>query len=191
MQKQKQAAPQDRERINDQIRVPKVQVIDETGQNLGVISTMEAKRRAADAGLDLVEVSAKTNPPVCKIMDYGKVQYSKQKKQQAARKKQHAVKTKGLRLTPNTEDHDLKTKTDQLLKFLSQGNKVAIEVRFKGREVHHADRGREILQSLIDAAEEIAVVEGRGIEHQGKKMFVTLVPGKPKPKKEKEAKRAS
>lgn len=180
MQKQQQSAPQTRERINDQIRVPKVQVIDEAGENLGIINTVEAKSRASSAGLDLVEVSPNAKPPVCKIMDFGKVQYSKQKKNQASRKKQHAVKTKGIRVTPNTEEHDLNTKLSQLRKFLAQGNKVALEVRFKGREVHHADRGMEILTTLISAVEDIAVVEGRGIEHQGKRMFVTLIPGKPK-----------
>ncbi len=187
MQKQQQPAPPERERINEQIRVPQVQVIDETGTNLGAMPTAQAKTLALEAGVDLVEVSPKSRPPVCKIMDYGKVQYAKQKKQHAARRKQHAVQTKGVRLTPNTEENDLKTKLNQVLKFLSQGNKVVLEVRFKGREVRHADRGREVLETLITGTEDVASVEGKGIELQGKRMIVTLIPGKKQKQKQKKS----
>lgn len=187
MQKQQQPPPQ-RERINEQIRVPQVQVIDQSGTNLGLMPTIQAKGLAAEAGLDLVEVSGKTLPSVCKIMDYGKVKYAQAKKRHAAKKHHHAVKTKNVRMTPNTEENDLRTKLTQVRKFLTQGDKVTLEVRFKGREVRHASRGREVLETLIAGTEDLSSVEGRGIEHQGKRMFVTLAPGtKPKKSTEKSA----
>lgn len=189
MQRQQKTNPrQERERTNDQIRVPQVQVIDQNGTNLGVISTAEAKRLASQAELDLVEVNSKKKPPVCKILDYGKMQYSKQKKQHAAKKKQHQVKTKGIRVTPNTEENDLKTKVNQARKFLEKGNKVAIEVRFKGREMRHTERGREIIDTLVTETQDIADVEGK-VQLQDRRMTLTLKPAN-KPKKAKEDKKA-
>ena len=148
-----------RARINERINCPKVRLIDETGEQVGIISTKEAQERAEDAGLDLVEVSPNAEPPVCRIMDYGKFLYEQSKKQAEARKKQTVIEVKEIKLRPKTEKHDIDFKVKNIRKFLTQKNKVKITVRFRGREIVYADeQGRETLRKIGEAIEDIAVI---------------------------------
>ncbi len=148
-----------RAKINDQIRSREVRVIDEEGEQLGVLAIAEAQAKAEDAGLDLVEVSASADPPVCRIMDYGKFRYEESKKQAEAKKKQSVVEVKEIKLRPKTEKHDLDFKVRNIRKFLQQKNKVKITLRFRGREIVYANTlGRELLNKIADSLEDVAVI---------------------------------
>ncbi len=141
------------------ITSPQVRVISEDGEQLGVISKSEAIDRAADIGLDLVEVAAKSDPPVCRIMDYGKYRYEESKKQADARKKQTVIEVKEIKLRPKTEKHDLDFKIKNIRKFLDKKCKVKVTVRFRGREIMYSDvQGRATLQKIADALEDVAVI---------------------------------
>ena len=135
--------------INEQIREKEVQVIDEAGQKMGVMKTFDAIRIAEDKNLDLVLVAPNGNPPVCKIMNYGKYKFEQAKKEKEARKNQKTVETKELRVTPNIEDHDFGFKAKNARKFLEDGNKVKVTVRFRGRELNYVKLGEEILNKFI------------------------------------------
>ena len=177
-----------RERVNDQIRRPRVQLIDVDGNNLGVVVISEARRMADEALLDLVEINGKVDPPICKIVDYGKLKYERSKKEQQARKKQHSQKIKEVRFSLSIEENDLQTKINQIRKFLGEGNKVQANVNFKGREVAFKNRGREIIDTVITALTEVAKLEGE-VSMDGKTMsavFVTLPKKKNQKKKEKD-----
>ncbi|MBD3282464.1 MAG: translation initiation factor IF-3 [Candidatus Portnoybacteria bacterium] len=137
-------------RSNEQIRVPEVRVIDETGGNLGVLNTREAIAKAKEKGLDLIEVSAKANPPVCRITDYGKYQYDQEKKKKKQQSKQKKSELKGIRVGFKTSSHDMETKAKQADKFLQKGNKVRIEMFLKGREKAHRDLAREKLEDFLN-----------------------------------------
>ncbi|MBI4791433.1 MAG: translation initiation factor IF-3 [Deltaproteobacteria bacterium] len=146
-------------RVNDQIREKEVRVIDADGEQLGVISTDEALRKAEAVGLDLVEVSASAEPPVCRIMDYGKYRYEQSKKQAEAKKKQAVVEIKEIKLRPKTEKHDLDFKVRNIRKFLAQKNKVKVTLRFRGREIVYADSlGMELLNQIAGLLEDVAVI---------------------------------
>jgi translation initiation factor IF-3 len=141
------------------ITCSQVRVISEDGDQLGVIPKTEAIDRAADVGLDLVEVAAKSDPPVCRIMDYGKYRYEESKKQAEARKKQTVIEVKEIKLRPKTEKHDLDFKIKNIRKFLANKNKVKVTVRFRGREIMYSDvQGRETLKKIADALEDVAVI---------------------------------
>ena len=136
-----------------------MRVIDADGNQLGVISTEEALAKAETAGLDLVEVSASAEPPVCRIMDYGKFRYEQSKKQAEAKKKQAVVEVKEIKLRPKTEKHDLDFKVRNIRKFLAQKNKVKVTLRFRGREIVYADSlGRELLNQIATILEDVAVI---------------------------------
>jgi translation initiation factor IF-3 len=136
-----------------------LRVIDADGNQLGVISTEEALAKAETAGLDLVEVSASAEPPVCRIMDYGKFRYEQSKKQAEAKKKQAVVEVKEIKLRPKTEKHDLDFKVRNIRKFLAQKNKVKVTLRFRGREIVYADSlGRELLNQIATILEDVAVI---------------------------------
>lgn len=136
-----------------------MRVIDENGEQLGVIPTDEALRKAEAAGLDLVEVSASAEPPVCRIMDYGKYRYELSKKQADAKKKQAVVEIKEIKLRPKTEKHDLDFKVRNIRKFLAQKNKVKVTLRFRGREIVYADtHGMELLNQIAVSLEDVAVI---------------------------------
>ena len=126
-------------RINEQIRVPRVLLIDEEGTKLGEFLTRDAINLAADRGLDLVEVAPNARPPVCRISDYGRMKYERKKQEALARKNQVQVQTKEVKVRPKTDDHDIQFKVTAARKFLSQGNKVKVTVRFRGRELAHRD----------------------------------------------------
>lgn len=138
----------DETRVNDHIRVPKVRVIDEDGEMLGVMATRAAIERAQESGLDLVEVSPNAEPPVCKILDYGKFRYQQQKKKNEAKKKQKTIEIKELKLRPSIEEHDLGVKLRAANRFLENGDKVKFTLRFRGREMAHQQLGMKVMNRV-------------------------------------------
>jgi len=169
----------DENRINERIRVPEIFLIDETGAQIGVMATREALNMARERGLDLVEVAATARPPVCKILDYGKLKYTKKKKTQEAKKKQTVVTVKEIQLRPRTEEHDLETKFRHMVEFLLRGDKVKITVMFRGREVAYAVQGREMLERVIRSTEAFAAPESWP-KLEGRRMICVIGPtGKP------------
>ena len=137
-----------KERINNQITASTVRLIDPEGKMIGVVNTREALRRAEEAGLDLVEISPTAEPPVCRILDFSKYYYQKEKKVREARKKQHEIEIKEIKFGPNTEEHDYNFKKNNAIKFLKQHNKVKFTIRFRGRQMAHKDRGYGVLDNL-------------------------------------------
>jgi len=148
-------------------------LIDPEGKQLGIVSTAEALKRAEEFGLDLVEVAPHANPPVCRIMDFGKYKYEKSKKEKEGRKRQHVITVKEIRMRPKTEDHDLETKLRQARKFLEQKNKVKFTVIFRGRELIYQDMGRQILEKVVDHLSDIAQPEGN-IKMEGRRMILVM-----------------
>src|SRR5580693_8610961 len=148
-------------RVNHRIRVPEVRVIGADGGMLGVLQTHEALRMAQEQGLDLVEVNPKAEPPVCKILDFGKFKYDEKKKAKEAKKKQSVVEIKEIKLRPKTDDHDLQFKTRAAHRFLEAGHKVKFTVRFRGREITHPEKAQEQLDWIVKQCEEIANIEVR------------------------------
>ncbi|MBX3461391.1 MAG: translation initiation factor IF-3 [Planctomycetes bacterium] len=167
------SGPQQEHRINRRIRIPRVQLIDHEGNNRGELPTEEALKLAEEAGLDLVEVSPTARPPVCKIMNYGQYKYSLKKR--AKGNKAHQAKVKGVRLHPNTAEHDVQVAMKKCTGFLDRGDKVLIQVWFKGREIAHSERGDEILRRFIEALKDISKVESP-IRREGKRMHLLLTP---------------
>ncbi|MBL8682635.1 MAG: translation initiation factor IF-3 [Myxococcales bacterium] len=162
-------------RVNHRIRVPEVRVIDDSGAQLGIMSSSEALRLAQDRGLDLVEVNPKAEPPVCKVMDYGKFKYEEKKKANEQRKRQTTVEIKEVKVRPKTDEHDLDTKIKHIKRFLEEGNKAKITVRFRGREVTHPEKGREVVDDIIKALEGLIVVEQMPVM-EGKAMTALIAP---------------
>ena len=160
--------------INGQIRVKEVQLIGTNGEKLGVISTREALDKAAEQNLDLVLVAPNGNPPVCKIMNYGKYKFEQAKKEKEAKKKQKVLEIKEIRVTPNIEEHDFEFKAKNARKFLEDGNKVKITVRFRGREVNNSKLGENVLNKFIEKLEDISTVEKK-TKLEGRNMFIILV----------------
>lgn len=173
--RQAQRGPQIR--INQRIRVPEVRVIGDTGDMLGVMPTHEALRRAQEKGLDLVEVNPKAEPPVCKILDFGKFKYDEKKKAREAKRKQSVVEIKEIKLRPKTDDHDLQFKTRAAIKFLEAGHKVKFTVRFRGREITHPEKAQEQLDWIVQQCNEVAQVEVRPAMEQ--RTMTLLVAPKP------------
>ncbi len=145
--------------INEQIRDKEVRLINEDGEMMGIMSSAEALRLADDAGLDLVKISPKAKPPVCKIIDYGKYRYEQSRKEKEAKKKQKTFELKEIRMSPNIDTNDLNTKMNAARKFLSKGNKVKVTLRFRGREMAHISESKHILYDFAEGLEDIAVVE--------------------------------
>jgi translation initiation factor IF-3 len=170
--------PQQRQfqiRVNHRIRVPQVRVIDANGEMLGVLDTHEALRRAQDQGLDLVEVNPKAEPPVCKILDFGKYKYEEKKKAGEAKRKQTVVEIKEIKLRPKTDDHDIAFKTKAARRFLEAGHKVKVTVRFRGREITHPEKAQEQIQLIISQIEDLANVETRPMM-EARAMSVLVAP---------------
>lgn len=159
--------------INEKIRFKEVQVIDEQGQKLGVMSSNDALDIALDKKLDLVLVAPNGNPPVCKIMNYGKYKFEQAKKEKEAKKKQKTSEIKEIRITPNTEDHDFNFKAKNARKFLTDGAKVKITVRFRGRELNYAKAGEDLLNKFAEELSDIANVDKKP-SLEGKNMFIIL-----------------
>ncbi len=158
---------------NRQIRAKEVQLIGENGEKVGVISFESALEKAEEKNLDLVLVSPNGKPPVCKIMNYGKYKFEQAKKEKEAKKKQKILEVKEIRVTPNIEEHDFSFKAKNARKFLEDGNKVKITVRFRGREVNNSKAGEAVLNKFIEALEEVSVVEKKP-KLEGRNMFTIL-----------------
>jgi translation initiation factor IF-3 len=161
--------------INRNIRAKEVRVIDPDGNQIGVIPTYKAIAVANDFGLDLVEISPNANPPVCKIMDYGRYKYELTKKRQEAKKKQATFQLKEIKLRPKTGEHDLNTKVSHIKKFIERKDKVKVTVIFRGREITLSQLGRELLERVIQETEEIASVEQQP-KFEGRTMIMVLSP---------------
>ena len=167
--------PKSGPRYNEFITVPKVRVIDDEGENLGVMLTQEAMERAYEIGLDLVEVSPTADPPVCKFLDIGKFKYEAQKKANIARKTQRTQELKEIKMRPNIDDHDYDTKMKKVHDFIGEGDKVKITLRFRGRELSHQQLGMQLLQRVAENVAEIAKVEAYP-RMEGRQMLMVLSP---------------
>ncbi len=161
--------------MNGQIEVRKVRLIDETGDNVGVVATDDAIDRAENAGLDLVEISPNADPPVCKILDFGKFKYQAQKRANEARKKQKTIEVKEIKMRPNIDQHDYDVKMRSMLKFLNEGDKVKVTLRFRGREMAHQNLGMRVLERVRDDLDEISKVE-QFPKMEGRQMTMVISP---------------
>ncbi len=159
--------------INEQIKDKEVRLIGQDGEQLGIMSTREAMKLAQEAELDLVKIAPGANPPVCKIIDYGKYRYELIRKEKEAKKKQKTVEIKEIRLSPNIESNDLNTKINAAKKFISKGNKVKITLRFRGREMAHMHSSKHILDDFAQELAEIATVE-KAPKLEGRSMSIVL-----------------
>ena len=169
------AVQKDGPRVNDEIRSREVQLIDQDGTNKGVVDFNTAYKMAQDAGLDLVEISPNTTPPVCKILDVGKYKYQAQKKAAEARKKQKVVEVKELKFRPMIDDHDYDVKLRAMQRFLEEGDKVKVTLRFRGRELAHQELGSKLLNRVKDDTATIAKVESDA-RFEGRQMIMILAP---------------
>lgn len=161
--------------INDMIKAPNIRLIAADGEQLGVVSREDALNKAADAGLDLVIVAETADPPVCKIMDYGKFKYEEQKKKNEARKKQKTIDVKEIKLRPGIDNHDYDVKMRSMRKFLDEGDKVKVTMRFRGREMAHQDLGLAVLHRVRDDLEELGKIE-QFPKMEGRQMVMVLAP---------------
>ncbi|AVA19985.1 translation initiation factor IF-3 [Rhizobium sp. BK313] len=162
-------------RSNREIRIPKVQLIAADGQNMGIVPTDQALRMAEEAGLDLVEISPNAEPPVCKILDLGKLKYANQKKAAEARKKQKVVEVKEIKMRPNIDTHDYDVKMKAIERFFEEGDKVKVTLKFRGREMAHQELGMKLLQQVKEDTLEIAKVEAEP-KLEGRQMMMVLAP---------------
>jgi len=162
-------------RINEEIGVMRVRLVDERGNMVGVIARNEALQMAGNAGLDLVEISPNADPPVCKILDYGKFKYEEQKKKNEARKKQKIIEVKEIKLRPSIDDHDYQVKMRSMNKFIEEGDKVKVTMRFRGREMAHGELGMAVLRRVQDQTAELAKVEAHP-RMEGRQMLMVLAP---------------
>ena len=169
--------PEPQTRINDAIRVPRVRLIDEDGGQLGIKTTDEAREYAYGKNLDLVEVAAQADPPVARVMDYGKYRYQEEQKAKLARKHQTQINVKEIKLRPKIGIHDYETKKGHVARFLNQRAKVKVTIMFRGREREHPDRGRDLLMRLADDVKEIGVIETQPLL-EGRNMTMVLGPTK-------------
>ncbi len=170
---------QDRTRVNHRIRSREVRVIDDDGGQLGVMPPQQAIRVAEEKGLDLVEVAPNGDPPVCRIMDYGKYRYQMKRKAHEAKKHQRSVTVKEVKFRPNTDEHDYEFKKNHIIRFLKQGDKVKANVWFRGREIVHKEIGRALIQRLVEELEEIGAVENRP-KMEGNNLVAIFAPLKEK-----------
>ncbi len=172
-------------RINEEIRLRQVRLVDKDGEMVGVVPIEQAMETAGESGLDLVEVSPNADPPVCKILDYGKFMYEEKKREHEAKKKQRGGDFKEIRLRPKTDIHDRMIKLDRARRFLMDGDRVQVTLMFRGREMQHLSRGNEILNEVAKELEDVAKVE-RHVSRDGRRMHMSLMPKpglKPPPKK--------
>lgn len=161
--------------MNERIRIREVRLIDEDGSQIGIVPTEEALQTARQRGLDLVEVAPNANPPVCRLMDYGKFRYEESRREREARKRQKQAQVKEIRLTPNIDDHDLDTKVRHARRFLGSGDKVKFSVRFRGRQNLHRDIGRDLLNRVVNDLEDIAQVDQMP-KQEGRDMTMLMSP---------------
>jgi translation initiation factor IF-3 len=164
-------------RINERIEAAQVRLVDEDGTMIGVVRASEALERAMAAGLDLVEISPNADPPVCKILDYGKFKYEAQKKANAARKKQRVIEVKEIKMRPNIDDNDYHTKMRKVHSFLAEGDKVKVTMRFRGRELAHQDIAMRVLERVRDEVGDAAKIE-QFPRMEGRQMIMIMAPAK-------------
>lgn len=161
--------------INEQIRDREVRLIDSNGDQVGVVPVKKAQAIAYDRKLDLVKVAPNAKPPVCRVMDYGKYKYEQAKKEKEAKKNQKTINIKEIRLTPRIEEHDLNVKSSKAIKFLENGDKVKVTVRFRGRELGHTEVGREVLGQFAELTSEVGVIDKKA-KMEGRNMVMFLSP---------------
>ncbi len=166
----------DRTRVNEQIRISPVRLIAADGSQEGIVPLEKARTAAADAGVDLVEVSPRSRPPVVRVMDWGKYKFEQAKRQKEAKKKQHTVNVKEVKLRPRTDEHDLDVKLRNARRFLRKGAKVKFTVRFRGPELRRPDLGRAVLDNVEEALDEVANVEMRSRGLEGRQMTMVVTP---------------
>jgi translation initiation factor IF-3 len=169
------AIKEQRVRVNDQIRISPVRLIGGDGEQVGIISLDEAKSRADEAGLDLVEVAPDARPPVCKLMDYGKFKYEEARKAREARKKQHTASVKEVKFRPGIETHDFEFKTRHVRRFLGDGDKVRITIMFRGRQMAHPEFGVEVMERVVEAVKDIGKIESNPTR-EGRTLSMVLAP---------------
>jgi translation initiation factor IF-3 len=162
-------------RINGEIGVTRVRLVDEAGQMVGIVERNEAMAMAADAGLDLVEIAPNADPPVCKILDFGKYKYEEQKKKNEARKKQKIIEVKEIKLRPSIDDHDYEVKMRSMSKFIEEGDKVKVTMRFRGRELAHQELGMNVLIRVRADLDAVAKVEQMP-RMEGRQMTMVISP---------------
>ena len=162
-------------RVNEEIRVREIRLVGESGEQLGIMPPREALQIALERGLDLVEVAPAAKPPVCKIMDIGQYKYEQSKREREARKKQHVISVKEVKLRPNIENNDFQTKVKNAVRFLNEGDKVKVTIMFRGREMSHPELGRELLDRVVDVVKDLGSVE-RGAKLEGRNMSVIISP---------------
>lgn len=167
----------DEPRINRQINAPSIRLIDHNGNMVGVVSVAEGLRMADQVGLDLVEISPGANPPVCKILDFGKYRYEAQKKAHEARRKQKVIQIKEIKLRPMIDKHDLDIKLRHVMEFLEDGDKVRISLRFRGREMDHIELGEQVLARVQDSLKDHCKIE-QVPKREGKQIVMTVAPNK-------------
>ncbi|HUO15761.1 MAG TPA: translation initiation factor IF-3 [Verrucomicrobiae bacterium] len=172
-------------RTNDRIRAREIRVIDDEGNQLGIMPPYEALKKAREKNLDLVEISATAQPPVCRIMDYGKYLYQQEKKEREAKKHQKTITVKEVKFRINVDDHDYETKKNHVLRFLDEGDKVKATIFFRGREMTRTGLGRQILERLIKDVEPFSIVEFRP-RQEGNTLHAILAPKKAEPPKKAE-----
>ena len=173
----RQPPERDTTRINERIRVPEIRLIDETGQQVGIMRTQEALRRAQEKDLDLVEVAPDAKPPVCRILDYSKYRYEQLQKQKAARKHQQQINVREIKFRPKIAQHDYDTKKGHVERFLKGRDKVKVTIMFRGREMAHPERGEMLLNRLAEDLGELAVIEQRP-QQDGRNMTMMLGPSR-------------
>ena len=161
--------------INEEIRDREVRLIDEDGNQLGVVSSKDALNLAHERDLDLVKIAPQANPPVCKIMNYSKYKFDQAKREKEAKKKQKIVEVKEVRMTPNTEEHDLNTKVQSAIKFLSKGDKVKVSVRFRGRELSRTEIGKAVLDEFAERISEYGEID-KAPKMEGRSMVMFVSP---------------
>ncbi len=166
---------QQEQQINEEIRDPEIRLISEDGEQLGIMSSEEALALAAEKDLDLVKIAPTANPPVCKIMDYGKFRFEKAKKEKEARKNQKIIEIKEIRLSLNIDTHDFDFKLKNARKFIAEGNKLKVSIRFRGREMAHPELGTEIMDKAVQALEDVAVVD-KPAKLEGRQMLMFMSP---------------
>jgi translation initiation factor IF-3 len=172
-------------RVNERIRAREIRLIDENGDMIGVMPPMRALDIARERNLDLVEISPNANPPVCKLMDYGRYKYEQAKKENEARKNQKTITLKEIRMRPRTDDHDVEVKTRKIQEFLADGDKVRVSVQFRGPDMRHPDIGRKLLDGIAEELKGIATIERSPVmEGRMMSMIVSRAPGWEPPKKQ-------
>ncbi|MBW7859855.1 MAG: translation initiation factor IF-3 [Rhodocyclaceae bacterium] len=172
-------AQEKKQRVNDEINAPEVRLVGDDGEQLGIVSLSRAMNIAEEAGLDLVEIAPMAQPPVCKVMDFGKFKYQEQKKAHEARLKQKQVQVKEVKLRPGTDENDYQIKLRNLKRFLGEGDKAKVTLRFRGREMAHQEIGMRQLERIRTDLEEIALVEQMP-KMEGRQMVMVIAPRKPR-----------